>query len=158
MHTTHDRAGAPHQTALQRGSSLLEVMIAVLVLAIGMLGLAALSAVTIKNSNSAAARSQAVVQVYTLFDTLRLDRDKATAGAFNVPDWSCAAQDADPDSGVDYAVFNGWLGQVQSNLGDPAACGRLVCGVDTCTAGIRWDDSRGTGGDSAEPIEITSRL
>src|SRR5690606_36741392 len=158
MHKTFSPVPVSAPLKRQRGSSLLEVMIAVLVLAIGMLGLAALSAVTIKNSNSAAARSQAVVQVYTLFDTLRLDRDKATAGAFNVPDWSCAAQDADPDSGVDYAIFNGWLGRVQSNLGDPAACSRLVCGVDTCTAGIRWDDSRGTGGDSAEPIEITSRL
>ena len=148
----------PGERLPQRGSSLLEVMIAVLILAIGMLGLAALSAVTIKNSNSAAARSQAVVQVYSLFDTLRLDRTQATAGAFNVSEWSCDAQDADPDSGVDVAVFNNWLAQVQTNLGDPEACGRMVCGVDTCTAGIRWDDSRGTGGTDALEIQTTSRL
>ncbi|MBL2545245.1 prepilin-type N-terminal cleavage/methylation domain-containing protein, partial [Klebsiella pneumoniae] len=49
----------------QRGASLLEVLIAVLVLAIGMLGMAALQAVTIKNSNSASARSLGVIQVYS---------------------------------------------------------------------------------------------
>ncbi|MGY0650513.1 type IV pilus modification protein PilV [Luteimonas sp. A537] len=140
-----------------RGSSLLEVMIAVLVLAIGMLGLAALSTVTIKNSNSAAARSQAMMQVYSLFDTLRLDRAQATAGAFNVSDWTCAAA-TDPDSGVDYSVFNGWLSQVQTSLGDPAACGRIVCGTASCTAGIRWDDSRGTEGNSEHQVVNTSRL
>lgn len=145
------------QARIESGSSLLEVMIAVLVLAIGMLGLAALSSVTIKNSNSAAARSQAVVHVYSLFDTLRLDRAQASAGAFNVSDWTCAAA-SDPDPGNDYSVFNGWLAQVQSSLGDPSACGRLVCGTESCTAGIRWDDSRGTGGSSELEIQTTSRL
>ncbi|GGK10982.1 type IV pilus modification protein PilV [Luteimonas terricola] len=158
MPTTHDYKPAGRRAAYQRGSTLLEVMIAVLILAIGMLGLAALSAVTIKNSNSAAARSQAVVQVYSLFDTLRLDRAQASAGAFNVSDWSCATLNADPDSGIDYSVFNGWLSQVQANLGDPNACGRLVCGADTCTAGIRWDDSRGTDGSDALEIQTMSRL
>lgn len=158
MPTTSHNAFS-RSAATQRGGSLLEVMIAVLILAIGMLGLAALSAVTIKNSNSAAARSQAMVQVYSLLDTLRLDRTQATAGAFNVSNWSCEALDPDPDAGADYAVFNGWLSQVQATLGDPAACGRIVCGVDTCTVGIQWDDSRGTGGgDEPYEVETTSRL
>lgn len=147
----------PLSSRTHRGSSLLEVMIAVLVLAIGMLGLAALSAVTIKNSNSAAARSQAMMQVYSLFDTLRLDRGQAAAGAYNVNDWTCAAA-TDPDAGVDYSVFNSWLGQVQTSLGDPGACGRLVCGAASCTAGIRWDDSRGTAGSTELEIVNTSRL
>lgn len=146
-----------HSSRVQRGSSLLEVLIAVLVLAIGMLGLAALSAVTIKNSNSAAARSQATMQVYSVFDTLRLDRERAKAGAFNVSDWSCEAVD-DVDTGVDYSVFNTWLGQVQSSLADPEACGRLVCGIESCTAQIRWNDSRGTAGSSELEITNTSRL
>lgn len=137
----------------QRGSSLLEVLIAVLVLAIGMLGLAALSAMTIKNSNSAAARSQAVVQVYSLFDTLRLNREQATAGAFDERDWNCETQ----EPGVS-GVFNDWLHDVQRSLGDSQACGFLACGSESCTARIRWDDSRGTGGSSELEIETTSRL
>lgn len=152
-----DYARASRHKRRQRGSSLLEVLIAVLVLAIGMLGLAALSAMTIKNSNSAASRSQAVVQIYSLFDTLRLTREQATAGDFDVSTWACETQDPD-NSGNNYSVFNGWLSQVQSSLGDPEACGFLECGSDSCTVGIRWDDSRGTGGNSELEIQTTSRL
>jgi len=143
----------------QLGSSLLEVLIAVLVLAIGMLGMAALEAVTLKNSNSSAARSQAVIQVYSLFDTLRLNRDVATAGGYNVATWTCSAGVAAADDPTDYSVFNSWLAGVQGSLGDAGACGRIVCGTESCTVGVRWDDSRATGGTS-EPIQIetSSRL
>lgn len=141
----------------QRGSSLLEVMIAVLVLAIGMLGLAAMSAVTIKNSNSSAARSQAVVQIYSLFDTLRLDRRQAIAGTYDVSGWRCETQDAG-DTGANYSVFNSWLAQVQTSLGDSEACGFLDCNAAECVAGIRWDDSRGSGGSSEVEIQTRSRL
>lgn len=136
----------------QRGTSLLEVLIAVLVLAIGMLGLAALSAMTIKNSNSAASRSQAVVQVYSLFDTLRLDRQQAMAGAYD-ESWNCETQ----DEGT-VGVFNSWLYDVQKSLGDPEACGYLQCDTNSCVARIRWDDSRGTGGNAELEIQTTSRL
>jgi len=137
---------------------LLEVLIAVLVLAIGLLGMAALSAVTIKNSNSSAARSQGVIQIYSVMDSLRLNRGGATSGAFNVATWTCEAATSDADSGFDASLFNSWLSQVQLNLGDPGACGRIECSIDSCTVGIRWNDSRATGGDSELEIQTTSRL
>lgn len=140
----------------QRGASLLEVLIALLVLAIGMLGMAALQSVTLRNSNSSLGRSQAVIQTYSVFDMLRLDRARAQQGAYDVPDWKCQA--AAPASGDD--VFNEWLGQVQANLGDPTACGRIDCEANECTVGIRWDDSRPTGAASDKQLvfETSSRL
>lgn len=154
---------------LQRGTSLLEVLIAVLILAIGMLGMAALQSITLKNSNSSSGRSQAVMQSYSLLDTLRLNRQLANGGAYNVTSWSCATQTATAGDTADYSIFNGWLAQVQAALGDPNACGRLQCGPDPadpavalCTIGIRWDDSRassgGVVGDKKLEIETTSRL
>lgn len=142
----------------QRGSSLLEVLIAVLVLAVGMLGMAALQSITLKNSNSSSGRSQAVIQTYSLFDTMRLDRAAANAGTYNVSSWTCAAATPPTGSTSNYSVFNAWLGQVQSTLGDPAACGRVVCSSASCTVGIRWDDTRATGGDQQLSVETTSRL
>ncbi|MGY0559140.1 type IV pilus modification protein PilV [Luteimonas sp. A277] len=142
----------------QGGSSLLEVLIAVLVLAIGLLGLAAMSATTLKNSNSSAARSQAVVHIYSLYDTLRLERQRAMDGEFNVNAWTREATAANADDTVEYGVFNAWLGQVQKSLGDPDARGRLVCDHDSCVAGIRWNDSRATGGETELEIETESRL
>lgn len=143
----------------QSGSSLLEVLIAVLVLAIGMLGMAALQAVTLKNSNSSAARSQAVIQTYSMFDRLRLNRELAKDGGFNVATWTCttAAATGDDDH-TDYSVFNGWLANVKDVLG-ASACGRIQCDPDyQCTVGVRWDDSRATGDaeETEPPLEITT--
>jgi len=139
------------------GSSLLEVLIAVLILAVGMLGMAALQAVTLKNSNSSAARSQAVMQSYSMLDRLRLNREMAMDGSFNVTGWTCAAAAADPDGpadDTDYSVFNGWLQEVQGVLGS-GACGRIQCGAAQCTVGVRWDDTRATGDpQDTEPLEI----
>lgn len=153
----------PLKRSRQAGSSLLEVLIAVLILAVGMLGMAALQAVTLKNSNSSSARSQAVMHTYSLFDRMRLNRNIAMAGGYNVG-WTCAAAADSPDSAdddaVDFSVFNGWLANVQGELG-PDACGRIQCGANACTVGVRWDDSRGTGdADTLETLEVetTSRL
>lgn len=140
----------------QAGSSLLEVMIAVLILAVGMLGMAALQAVTLKNSNSSAARTQAVMQSYSMLDRLRLNRELAGSGGFNVTGWTCAEAAAAPDDAADdtdYSVFNGWLANVQDVLG-ASACGRVECAANQCTVGVRWDDSRATGGVQGEPITI----
>lgn len=133
-------------------------MIAVLVLAIGMLGMAALQSVTLRNSNSSSGRSQAVIQTYSMLDSLRVARTAAQSGTYNVATWTCAATTAAAGSSSDVSVFNAWLGQVQATLGDPNACGRVVCSTASCTVGIRWDDSRATGGDAQLEVVTTSRL
>lgn len=141
----------------QRGSSLLEVLIAVVVMAVGMLGIAALQAVTLRNTNSSAGRSQAVIHIYSAMDTLRLNRDAALAGQFNVGDFTCAAAEAADDDETDYSVFNGWLTDLQRDF--PGACGRMTCDGTTCEVGVQWDDSRATGGnaggdDNDDPAEL----
>lgn len=147
----------------QKGSSLLEVLIAVLVMAIGMLGIAALQAVTLKNSNSSAGRSQAVIHIYSAFDTLRLNRAVALAGGYNVPDFVCETKEAEDGDDTDYTVFNGWLAGVQADLG-PGSCGRMSCQIEdgddevSCKVGVQWDDTRAVGGGEEEHFEMKSRL
>lgn len=155
---------AMHSIRSQRGASLIEVLVAVLILGIGMLGMAALQSVTLRNSVSSAGRSQAVIQTYSVLDALRVDRVQASAGKFNVASWTCAAKTAGQGDTRDYSVFNGWLAGVQATLGDPAACGKVECGTDlysypVCTVGIRWDDSRATGGKitTDQQLEVVTR-
>ncbi|MGY4516674.1 type IV pilus modification protein PilV [Lysobacter sp. HA18] len=137
----------------QRGSSLLEVLIAVLILAIGMLGMAALQVVTLSNTGSASQRSTAVIQSYAMFDLMRANLGAARSGQYDTG-WLCQA----PATGTRISNdVNAWIGQLQSAMGD-TACGRITCGTNTCTVGVRWDDSRGSGGDTQQKIETTSRL
>src|SRR3546814_10441179 len=67
-----------------RGTTLIEVLIAVLVLGIGMLGIASLQATSLRNSQSSLERSQAVIATYAIIDAMRANRNDALAGAYNI--------------------------------------------------------------------------
>src|SRR3546814_19531254 len=55
----------------QQGISLIEVMVSVLILDIGVLGVAALPTVALKNSGGSASRKQAAIQTYSMLDIHR---------------------------------------------------------------------------------------
>jgi type IV pilus assembly protein PilV len=60
-----------------RGFTLLEVLVAVLVLSIGLLGLAGLQAASLRNNHSGYLRSQATILAYDYIDRMRANRDVA---------------------------------------------------------------------------------
>ena len=57
-----------------QGFTLIEVLIAIIVLSIGLLGLAGLQLTSLRNSNSAYTRSQAVILSYDIVDRIRANR------------------------------------------------------------------------------------
>lgn len=67
----------------QRGSSLLEVLIALVVISIGLLGVAAGLVYSLKGNHSAYLRSQANILSYDLLETMRAYRTDALAGEFD---------------------------------------------------------------------------
>jgi len=69
--------------ARSHGFTLIEVMIAVLVLSLGLLGLAGLQATSLKANASAATRGQATLLAYDIIDRMRANRDAALAGTYN---------------------------------------------------------------------------
>lgn len=135
----------------QSGVSLLEILISVLVLAIGILGIAALQAITLKNVGSAASRTQASMQVYSMFDIIRGNR--TNIGAYNTNTF--VAGDGSGTAGT----MEGWLDSLQTTIA-PDATGRVICAADTqiCDVGVRWSDERATGGSQAQEINIRSRI
>ena len=66
----------------QGGFSLVEVLIAVLVLGVGLLGLALLQSISLRNGNSAAHRTQATNLAYDMIDMIRANRPEA--GNYNL--------------------------------------------------------------------------
>ena len=68
--------------AAVRGFSLIEVMIAVLVLSIGLLGMAALQGMSLQNARSANYRSQATNLAYQLIDSMRGNRTSANLNTY----------------------------------------------------------------------------
>lgn len=128
-----------------RGVSLLEVMISVLIMGIGMLGVAAMQATALRNSQSSAERSQAVIQSYSIMDSMRANRDAALSGEYNTSGWMCEVPGAGSLSAADRSA---WLSSLRAVIGngtpDSAICGQVQCTSATgiCVVGVRWDDSR----------------
>lgn len=130
----------------QRGLGLIEVLISVLVLAIGLLGLATLQQVSMRNNQSAMERSIGVVQSYSVIEAIRADPDSAKSGRFNV------TIDGTPSGSTFPAkTLTVWRDELKQNLGT-AATGSVNCSATGCTIVIQWDDSRGLAGNDKQQI------
>lgn len=135
------------------GFSLIEVLVAVLVLSIGLLGLAALQATALRNNQSALERSQGVVNTYSMLDAMRANLDTARSGAYIMPE-TCAV----PAGGS--LVQNdkkAWIEMIQENLGD-TACGTVSCTGSLCTVTVTWDDRRGKGGEQKQQFSTEVQI
>lgn len=142
--------------AHQAGVSLVEVLVSVLILSIGLLGIAAMQATALRNGQSSLERSQAVVLTYSILDAIRADRDNVAL--YDTAGERCAAVPAPPGASsqqvVANDVLNEWVASIKNALGAPgdfSSCGRVACVAGVCTVTVRWDDSRGTarGGSNA---------
>ena len=114
------RRRAPRSAAAVRGVGLIEVLVAVLVLAIGLLGVAAMQATALRNSQSSLERSQGVMHVYTILDAMRANPNAARAGAYNMG-MTCAVPAAGNLVANDKRA---WIDTLQQNLGT-TACGQV---------------------------------
>ena len=141
----------------QAGVSMIEVLIAVLIMGIGLLGMAAMQTTALRNSQSALERSQAAMHSYALLDTMRANVDQARIGAYNLNTWTCTAPA--PDGTLATQDLINWFGAVQQQmaLGD-STCARVVCGTLDCRIDVQWNDSRGTGGEEQQTFTTETRL
>lgn len=145
----------PAPTRSIAGVGLVEVMVAVAILAFGMLGIAALQATAMRNGKSSAERSRAVVATYSILERMRANYAVAGNGGYDLAAMTCAP----PDTG-DLAAndLHEWIESLHEQLG-AAACGQVVdCGSEACTIVVQWDDSRGTGGSTTQQVVTETRL
>jgi type IV pilus assembly protein PilV len=158
--------GARMRTAAmnrQAGASLIEVLVAVLVLSIGFLGIAALQALSMSTNNSAMARSMATIGSYSILDAMRADAANARAGVYNtktpITPSPCSTP-ATPTTLSD-AQLGQWCNQLGHFLGATASTkGAINCTTTgDCTITITFDDSRsGAGGTNDQTITTRAML
>lgn len=137
----------------QKGASLLEILIAVLILAIGLLGIAALQAVTLRNMQGSGDRSVAVIQTYAMFDMMRANRDDALAGNYDTAGLIC--DPPEPGLRVDNEKRL-WILQMQAAMGE-GACGEVDCANDRCTVRVQWSEER-QGGAEDHDVSMEATL
>lgn len=130
-----------------RGTSLIEVLIAVLILGIGLLGIASMQAITLRNGQNSMERSQAVMQTYSILDAMRSNVLLARTNVYNLAR-TCTVPTA--TATLAQNDIRDWMTNLQTNIG-PTACGTITCALNVCTITVDWDDSRATGGSILTP-------
>ena len=125
----------------QAGVGLIEVLIAVLVFAIGLLGLARLETVNLATNHGSQLRSQAMTLTYDILDRMRANRDVALNGGYDI-----ALGDAAPSGTTVVATdLQQWKAASAGQLpqGDGAIARTVASGVTRFLVTVQWDDSRG---------------
>jgi type IV pilus assembly protein PilV len=81
-----------------KGFTLIEVLVSVVVFSIGLIGLASLQTIALKNNNTSYMRSQAILLAQDIADRMRANRVAIDAGAYNMasvnladPTYDCTA-------------------------------------------------------------------
>jgi len=72
-----------HRTASCRGFTMVEVLVAVIVLSVGLLGLAGLQAASLRNNQQSYMRSQSILLVNDIAERMRANLPGVQSGAYN---------------------------------------------------------------------------
>ena len=138
------------------GFSLLELLVALLVLSVGLLGLASLQATTMRFNHSAYLRAQATSLAYDLVDRMRANRDQALQGSYDLADFPEPLPVCGAVAGTSVAELDvsGWQSAVACSL--PGGVGRIARDEELFMIAIRWD----AGGSRDDPagFEFSTRL
>lgn len=122
----------------QLGFTLLEVLVALFVLGIGLLGLAHLQVTALKHNQSAEFRSKATILAGGILDAMRANQTGVKAGAYNR-----SLDDSKPNASGAIANrdLNDWLTQMGATL--PGAKGEIDCNGTPilCDITIEWTES-----------------
>lgn len=139
-----------------RGLTLVEILIALLILSIGLLGLAGLQTMSLRFNTSAYYRTQATALAYDFADRMRANRQVALTGAYDV-----ALQDPPPACGavavagtLEQQEIATWRNALACRI--PQSTGEVVRNGNEVTLTVQWDDSRGE--EAPMTFELTTAL
>ncbi len=122
-----------------QGFTLLEVLVAIVILSIGLLAVAGMQTQSMRSSGNALYRSQAVLGCEDILDRMRANIADAQDG-----DYDLAMADATPATGgIADNDLNEWRNALATNL--PAGNGSVVRSLtgDITTVTVEWRDSFG---------------
>lgn len=135
------------------GFSMIEVLIALLVLALGLLGFALLQTMNLRYTQSANERTQATNLAYDLLDQMRANRLSAADyqnATFNAGDVAAADCVNRPTGTVTWQQsVDRWQCQVFATLGEDASAIVTYVGGETVVT-LNWGERLATGPDDDE--------
>lgn len=136
----------------QNGFTLLEIMVAMVIFAVGLLGLAGMQSIAFQNEHSSYSRSQAILLAYEMADRIKANPAGSpaydiSANTLTVADYTGSAMCTDNDCTITDMVkydMGLWKASLASLL--PSGLGSLsrtvAVGNTTQTITVHWDEDR----------------
>lgn len=163
------------RTQRQSGATLIEVLVSVIVLAVGIVGMSALQATSLQNSTRSVLRTQAAYLSYEILDRIRANPSQiysvdlaaelvagdcisaSCSGSelmqFDLLEWKCGfSQYAGNAICASLALINGtsYLPDTILPGGDGSVSCLAVTAGKQCTVVIRWREERSNASDAAQ--------
>jgi type IV pilus assembly protein PilV len=126
----------------QNGFNLIEILISVVVIAIGLLGLAALQLNNIRYNHSAQLRSLAIVQATSMIDRMRANYSGVKAGYYNNLTGIPTATTCTTCSSSEIAQRDLYLWNTANAALLPSGQGTVTRNGTQYTVIMRWDNNR----------------
>jgi type IV pilus assembly protein PilV len=147
---------------INRGVTLIEVMVSLVILAMGLLGVAALQGLGTKFGNKAYFRSQAISQAYDLFDRMRANPGGTSANNYiqdPIPDSYSSDCGRSTCTAADLATYDLVAWNVTNGVVLPGGAGAVtVAGSDT-TVVVNWsEDTNADGVAETRSVSVTAGL
>jgi type IV pilus assembly protein PilV len=135
-----------------KGFGLIEVLIAVLVLSIGLLGLARLQMTGLRSAHSATQRMDAINLSYDIIDRMRANRLEANAGKYVTPLGGTCSCAGTPKTDVDT-----WQASVATL---PTGKGQIDFDTTTrlVTITVQWAEPWDTEGGGTSQVQLRSQM
>jgi type IV pilus assembly protein PilV len=165
---TRETPGAP---LFQAGSSLIEVLVSVFVLAFGILGAASMQANALRGNEGSLEQSAAVLLVRSIFEAMRANMvptgtetgDRSAMEVlpgYNTGDDYLCDESRVASTGIAGTDLKHWVESIHASLGGDA-CGKVSCGAadaNLCEVSVKWNNSRAQGGQTEQVVTTRSRL
>lgn len=150
------RSPKPADRHPQKGFSLLEALVTLVILAVGLMGLAFLQAQGMQFNTSAYARTQASILASDIIDRIRLNESNVSAydtSSFSPTPGNCTVLAA-PDANNDR---NCWYQQLQDSLPGGNGAISVDTGTGVVTVTVSWVERPGASRDeSFDPSTLTN--
>lgn len=133
----------------QSGTTLIEVLITVILVTIGLLGLAGLQLTTVQNTNSAAERFEATTLARDILERMRANRQQALNGAYDLD-----MGDAPAGGGLAGDDLDAWMAALATL---PNGDGSIEVADGVVTIEVEWTDASDDNAADARDMSVFLR-